>query len=108
MSDRDTAEIIRFPRQNPAADDLAAAGPAGAGQTPLEQALARLQRALADQASAVACWQDAIGALHGQVSELGVSMARYETGLLALGEGVATLQDAAGKLDAWADTVLLP
>ncbi|MDQ2803517.1 MAG: hypothetical protein M3Y41_12875 [Pseudomonadota bacterium] len=101
MSERATAEIIAFPRQCTLRQSTALDGRAR-----LEQALARLQDALALQAAAVTAWQDALRNLHGRISGLGASMARYDASLHPLGSGVAALHAEAGRLESWADAAL--
>jgi hypothetical protein len=94
-----TAEIIAFPsrRSASARDD---------GQERLRRALAKLDRAIAGQRTAVAAWRSALTELGTVVSGLGDSVQRYHGSLDTIGTRVTTLHTPAVQLERIADIAL--
>jgi len=101
MSEQVSATIIAFPRAK-AAPVAAAPDP----QLRLQRALAALEQALAEQRSAVAQWQQSLGALRGSVRGLGASLTQYRDRLGGVAEGVQAVHQDAKRLEAWADGAL--
>jgi ABC-type transporter Mla subunit MlaD len=93
-----TAVIIPFPTR--------AARSTEDGQDRLRRALEGLDRALADQRSAIAAWRGAIGELNTVVSGLGGSLQRYHGSLDSLATRVDGLRAQAMQLECVADAAL--
>ncbi len=72
----------------------------------LENSLARLMAALAEQSAAIAAWQGQLERLRTGISALGGSLEDQEARLGVTGQGVAALHAQARRLEAWADGVL--
>jgi hypothetical protein len=103
MSEQRSATIIEFPRMQTAAPPRAVAPEP---RDRLQQALAALELALAEQRHAVARWRDSLGELRGSVQGLGDSLGTYQHRLGALAEGVDGLNREARRMEAWADGVI--
>ncbi len=106
MREPAVAQIIPFPTRRPAPPPAPAASPATEGQDRLARALASLNAALDEQRTAMAAWRGALSELKQTTEGLSGGLQRYHASLGALGDKVATLNQEAVRLEAWADQVL--
>ena len=111
MHERQSAEIIQFPRaclNNGRRLTATVAHAPDVEPSPdlararLMLALASLEAALAGQRRAVAGWRGSIGELRGSLADLGGSMQLYRQRLGELGTEVTTLNVQAQNLGEWA------